>query len=239
MNLKKALLTKVAAVALLAISGGIASAADVPYVEPTPEWSWSGFYIGLHLGYGESVDVDGNWCPSECEHDFDGIEPNGAVGGVHAGYNWQMDSIVFGIEGDVSFPDWQDESENCGGDCTTTFDVDVDLLASLRGRLGFAFDQTMIYATGGVAYQEVDFEGHPGFAGNDGDLDGWGGVVGAGIEHAVGDNISLRVEGLYYFFDEDEDLDDFEEFNNEGDNDDKVEIGDAWVIRAGITWLIH
>jgi outer membrane immunogenic protein len=233
MKFRKLLLGTCAAVGLLAISGGMAGAAD--YAEPVPEWSWSGFYLGLHLGYGESTDVDGDWCPSECEFDFGDINPNGAIGGVHAGFNWQSDSLVFGVEGDVSFPDWQDTAQNCDGDCTTSGTVDVDLLASLRGRLGFAFDRTMVYATGGVAYQDADFTGQPGFAGTDVDLSGWGGVVGAGVEHAVGDDISLRVEGLYYFFDEDHDLDSFEEFT-EGD---EAEIGDAWVVRAGITWLLH
>jgi outer membrane immunogenic protein len=233
MNLKKALLTKCAAVALLAISGGIASAAD--FVEPVPEWSWSGFYLGLHLGYGEVVDVDGDWCPSECEFNFGDYDLNGAVGGVHAGYNWQMDSIVFGIEADVSFPDWNDTVNNCGnsGGCTSNATLDVDLLASLRGRLGFAFDRTMIYATGGVAYEDSEWEQRNSDP-DDYDLSGFGGVVGAGIEHAVFDNVSVRVEGLYYFFDEDEDID-----KGEFTDGDNVEISDAWVIRGGVTLLFH
>jgi outer membrane immunogenic protein len=232
MNLKKALLTKCAAVALLAISGGIASAADVPYVEPTPEWSWSGFYLGLHLGYGEA-NIDGDWCPSECEFDFGDINPNGAIGGAHAGYNWQSDSLVFGIEADVSFPDWGDREDNCDGGCTSGGNVDVDLLASLRGRLGFAFDRSMVYVTAGGAYTEGEF-GAFGTDPHDFDISGFGGVVGAGYEYAVGDDISLRVEGLYYFLDADEDID-----KGEFTDGDEVEIQDAWVVRAGITWLIH
>jgi hypothetical protein len=33
------------------------------------------------------------------------LRPDGILGGVQAGYNWQSDSLVFGIEGDISFTD--------------------------------------------------------------------------------------------------------------------------------------
>ncbi len=57
------------------------------------------------------------------------------AGGLHVGYNWQKPGgWVFGIEGDVSFAD------------------DIDYLATIRGRLGYAMDSTLIYATGGAAF---------------------------------------------------------------------------------------
>ncbi len=57
------------------------------------------------------------------------------LGGVHAGYNWQKDGpLVLGIEGDVMFGD------------------EVDYLASIRGRIGYAMGDVLLYGTGGVAF---------------------------------------------------------------------------------------
>lgn len=111
------------------------------------------------------------------------------IGGVHAGCNWQENELVYGLEGDVSFGD------------------DIDYLASVRGRLGVAVDQLLVYATAGVAFMgaEEDFEivsrRHTHKFTKDTDEVGF--VVGGGAEMKLDTNWSFGVEGLYYLFDED------------------------------------
>ncbi len=61
---------------------------------------------------------------------------SGVLAGIHLGYNWQDESRVFGIEGDA---DWADSSFR-------------DYLASVRLRLGHAFDNILVYGTAGVAF---------------------------------------------------------------------------------------
>src|SRR6266478_3906185 len=77
---------------------GPALAADLgtrppPYKAPAlmPVFSWTGFYIGVHGGWGWShmpdlLDVNGN----------------GGFGGGQVGYNYQMNNFVWGIEGDIA-----------------------------------------------------------------------------------------------------------------------------------------
>jgi outer membrane immunogenic protein len=239
MKIRNTLLSGVAALAVLGLSTGLASAADVDFV-PEDVFSWSGFYIGAHAGWG-GADVQGEWCPSECEVDFDDFDLDGGLGGLHAGFNFDMQSWLLGIEADVSFPAWHGTAHNCGGTCTSSAFAGVDALASLRARLGFTFDRSLIYVTGGVAGIWGDIEGNcSGFCGKT-ELDDVGGVVGAGFEHAVGDNVSIRAEGLWYFFNGEESLDDWDEANGFEDNDEHDEAGfdDAFVGRVGIQWLIN
>ena len=61
---------------------------------------------------------------------------NGGLFGVYAGYNWQSGPWVFGAEGDFNGV-WNDETFNILGQ---DVDVGTDYLASLRGRVGYAFD---------------------------------------------------------------------------------------------------
>jgi len=135
-------------------------------IDYAPAITWTGFYIGGNIG--------ATWPSDDLEILNDEAQ---FVGGFHAGYNWQTRSNwVIGIEGDADF----------GSD-------DFDYLASIRGRLGYAFGRTMIYGTGGVAFAAF----------NNGGLDdetGW--VAGGGMETKVRGNLSLGLEALYYNFDE-------------------------------------
>jgi outer membrane immunogenic protein len=78
----------------------------------------------------------------------------------------------------------------------------VDWLASLRGRLGMVLDPNLlVYATGGIAWTRTQTElGSSGAKRIDHVLTG--GVVGGGAEWKYNPNIALRLEGLYYIFDE-------------------------------------
>ena len=95
------------------------------------------------------------------------ISPEGIDAGGFAGYGFERDGLVLGIEGDVSFPDFS-EDEPCGAsfDCT----LDVQVLSSLRGRAGLAFGRLQVYGTAGLALGIIQTEtGLPG-SGSDSEM---------------------------------------------------------------------
>jgi outer membrane immunogenic protein len=145
-----------------AIVAGSAVAADLPpappprapvvYAPPPPVYSWTGFYIG----------INGGWGFGKSDWTFDNFSTgnfnvNGGVLGATAGFNWQSDWFVAGLEGDAD-GSWMDgKSAACvpvttnGAQCETK----NKWLATLRGRIGYAADRVLFYATGGVAFGDV------------------------------------------------------------------------------------
>lgn len=186
-----------------------AMAADL-IVSPEPEamlpssYSWSGAYIGGSVGF---VTADSDVDNILFEGVASGIAPftidsSGWLAGVTVGVNQQWDNIVVGIEGDVSWASAEGTHEDpiAGFSITTR----LQALATLRGRIGFAADQLLLYATAGLAYGSVEAEladDYPLPLGTVVTTDtqglfGW--TAGVGAELAVADNISLKAEGLYY-----------------------------------------
>jgi len=148
--------------------------APAPQVLPAPVFSWTGFYIGGHAGYG--------WAAG------DGLapDPSGALAGGQVGYNYQFsNNIVAGLEADLSAGDL---SGRIGGVRSS-----IETLGSVRARLGYAAGPVMPYVTGGFAYgsQSIDVLGleqsktHTGWA------------VGAGLEYALADHWTARAEYIY------------------------------------------
>ena len=175
-----------AALAFAGLLSGTASAADL-YV-PSPEEAivtasrdWTGFYIGAHGGY---ADFD-------AAHDGDGTDLatlNGWLGGVQAGYNFQADSLVFGVEADISAAGILE-----GSDTDHWNEEDgINGLATLRGRLGFAVGDLLLYGTAGLAVANLDTYDQAQMIG------GW--VAGVGAEYMVTDTVSLKAEYLYTNF---------------------------------------
>jgi outer membrane immunogenic protein len=210
----KRLLISTAAVALMSSVG---FAADLPMLEeapamiaPTPIASnWSGFYIGVHGGYGwGNADLDDDFNFGDNEEDFFGdSDLEGPVLGGQLGINWQFSSFVLGVEGDASWSGIDDDEDTFSDDADDFgVNAEVDWLASVRGRAGLAFDRFMVYGTGGVAFAEfsTDLEDASGIF-DDGDDDGEtevGWVAGGGVEFLVTDNVSLGAEYLHYSFDD-------------------------------------
>ena len=154
-----------------------------------PAITWAGFYVGLNAGAAFNADDNSN---------SDAV----FAGGGHVGYNWQRDSnLVLGLEGDIDAIDADD----------------VNYVASIRGRLGWAAGPALFDATGGVAFLGLDDN----FFRDD---TATGFVVGAGLDYKVRENWSVGVEGLYYNFDNVRDLDGF-------DND-----ASFWNVRARLTY---
>nr|CAD6608610.1 porin family protein [Rhizobium sp. TCK] len=171
-----------ASVAMLASTSALAADA-VEYVPEAPAavempaaFSWSGPYLGVHGGYGwgdgEALGADGNF--------------DGGRFGAFAGYNWQMSNgFVAGIEGDLNY-DWNDDA------ITATSDFETGLSGSVRGRVGYAMDRTLIFAAGGWTATNVETSGA---VEDDDTLHGW--TLGAGVDHAFTDNMFGRLEYRY------------------------------------------
>jgi outer membrane immunogenic protein len=242
--------TRLAFAGLLAFAAAYpAAAADMPVkrIPPAPAaapaFSWTGFYIGGHVGAGwgtkewtfartdieprevergyETVTVDGFTIP---RFPFGEGSVNGFLAGGQVGFNWQTGPIVLGVEAEASWTNLEGRNTCIGpGSIFTIVGVlsvacksEVDVLASLTGRVGFSFGQTMVFAKGGVAYASEEHSIRPAlaslspadvfcadtncnFKGKDDDR--WGWTFGAGVEHAFTPNWSAKVEYQFYDFD--------------------------------------
>ncbi len=212
--------------AALLIGAAPVYAADLTPSTPAPvddtmvPFSWSGFYIGANAGYGfgDNSDVSSTGKPGpNIANIATGARPgsvdldrNGFVGGGQIGYNWQMGSFVYGLEADFSGTDLKDSRDIVTGQINTglaqrnTIGSQIDYLGTVRGRLGYAFDRTLIYGTGGLAYGKTtsSFDmfapnGVKQFTDKQSDTK-VGYAIGAGVEYAVTNNISFKTEYLYY-----------------------------------------
>ena len=124
-------------------------------------------------------------------------------GGVQAGYNYVFPSrLLLGAEADITFPNFQTYADGLiftGGTAQgTTVTDQIDYIATLRGRFGYAFDHWLIYATGGFAWSQARF----GETNASGDEDlilltrtGW--TLGLGAEVAIAPDWTVRIEYLY------------------------------------------
>jgi outer membrane immunogenic protein len=168
-----------AVMAAALLSSVQAISADFDSGEPTGTYDWSGIYVGVHGGY---TSFDSTIL--SVDNDFGGM----AVGGILGG-NLQMDQFVFGLEGDLGYA-------KADGAFTAPIahTQKADYNVALRGRAGVAFDNTLLFVQGGLAW--TDYLATSGGASILADTT-MGYQFGAGIEHAVTDSITMRVDGLY------------------------------------------
>lgn len=181
---------------------------------------WTGPYIGAFGGY--------TWLDAHGEFGGDDITDGGPVDGFllggQIGYNKQIDSAVLGLEADLAYSDASGTVDAEGESAS----VDLNYLATIRGRAGIVLgesDRTLLFATAGLAIGDfdVDFEGDS--VGNT----HLGVVVGAGLEHMVTDNISIKAEYNYMKF-ESKGLD----FDGDGDSEGENISYDGHVIKLGV-----
>ncbi|RUT32697.1 porin family protein [Arsenicitalea aurantiaca] len=197
MKIAQKFLVATAATALMTAS---AFAADlyIPVEQPfipsvSAPLGWTGAYVGVHAGYGWGT-VD--WAEVAVTPETGEFDIDGWLAGVQAGYNVNLDGVVLGIEGDIAWADFSGTDEAAGG--SIDIEGQVNWLATLRGRVGFAADAFLIYGTAGVAFAGTDADLTPGTSNASNTHTGW--VVGAGVEAMVTDNISLKAEYLYHDF---------------------------------------
>jgi len=196
----------------LLLAGGQAMAADL-YVAPAAVDNFSGFYGGVHGGWGFSdaksayaiddpfnTQCGGGW---GCAVD---VDPDGGFIGFQAGYNFQLgNGFILGIEGDYSFASLHDDAVGTWGGGATEVILDVDRMASIRGRLGMDMGQWMPFITAGWGWMEGDRSAFGqnlcGISPNCKTEDSnWhsGFVVGGGLEYALTENWRLKAEYRYW-----------------------------------------
>ncbi|WP_280953003.1 outer membrane protein [Mangrovicella endophytica] len=177
-------------IALAAVASA-ASAADMIETAPAPSYDWSGFYVGVNGGYAWG-DADFAFASAGSESNTD--LTGGFIGGT-IGYNYQIQSFLIGIEGDF---DWYglDGSDSCPNDFFDC-DVDVDWLGTVRARAGYAFDNLLVFATGGLAVANVDADTPPFAEGEDFDDTYVGYTVGGGLEIGITQDWSIKAEYAY------------------------------------------
>jgi len=192
-------MTITSAVALTSLS---AYAADIYRPEPgggykdgpiyAPVTSWTGFYAGINGGYGWSAN---DHQLANTQDPFGGLSPEGGFGGGQIGYNLQRDRFVIGIETDIQGADIRDSARDAAG---ARFKSELNWFGTVRGRLGYAFDTSLIYFTGGFAYGDVNNRAiSPGgdvFKNHDTET---GYVLGGGWEYKINPAWSLKAEYQY------------------------------------------
>ena len=215
-RIRTELLATAASIALM----GSAYAADMgvpmkaPPPAPIPYTNWQGFYIGGLVGVGRSnmqvnsfangwqsktTSICGSYGAQSCADDS-----TAAIAGVEVGYDWQSRYFVYGVAADWTWTGLKRDRSFASGASIWTHSSKVEWLASFRGRMGLAVDDTLVYFTGGLALGQVKVSGQ--FADSGGvevgplniskTQAGW--VAGLGVEHKFNQNWSVKAEYLYY-----------------------------------------
>jgi outer membrane immunogenic protein len=245
--MKTSLLLSFAALGALASS---AFAADLPTKKGPPPaptivmapYSWAGFYVGVNGGYADptaklGVSAGAPWGGASPDPDWNAnangpgvaaagthnIGLHGFIGGATAGYNYQFNNVVLGVEADA---DYMNLNGSYATPKYTAFaglpsqywangSASVDSLFTIRARAGLAFDRLLLFVTGGVAFTNEKFSqsiGYtnptevitlpPTFTGNgynrgSASTTAVTGAFGGGLEYAFDNHWSLKGEYLY------------------------------------------
>jgi outer membrane immunogenic protein len=200
--MRTSLCASTAALALVAASAGLAPAfaADLNiapiYQAPAGALpTWAGAYIGLAGG--------GAWGGAALRNNATGADQaprfdlGGGLFGVTAGINAQGANSVLGLEADISATSKKGSTSEFPPNAAFSNEVREQWLSTLRGRVGYARDNWLVYATGGAALANVansivapsgtisDQQWH------------WGWTAGGGVEVKLNRDWSAKIEYLY------------------------------------------
>jgi outer membrane immunogenic protein len=219
--------------AIAALIATPAFAADMALKAPplAPEiYSWSGCHFGGTVGgaFGRSAYAgtptgdfltpepigEPSIIPNLSAITTGALNPSSVVGGGEIGCDWQINSVVIGLEGDVSGWNLSRSSALTGpGDplapgttLTSATSESSRWLATVRPRLGVARNNWLFYITGGAAFTSVTFSQSVLFSASStamagsvtSTLTGW--TAGAGVEYGLSSNWLLKAEYLYVGF---------------------------------------
>jgi outer membrane immunogenic protein len=176
-----------------------------------PMYSWQGFYVGGNVGVARQNSTCSQVDPTTygyygCSGYYgdasSSTAASGATLGGETGYDFQHRSFVYGVVGDWTWTNLHSSNSNMA--TGSDFIAKTDWLASFRGRMGVALDDTLIYLTGGLALGHIadneqyifgSFDQHS-YGQFNGIRVGW--VAGLGLEHKINANWSVKGEFLYY-----------------------------------------
>jgi outer membrane immunogenic protein len=193
---------------------GVASAADMPmkaapYAAPVRVFSWTGCYIGVHAGAGAMR-------ANNSEGSSSSDTGTGGLAGGQVGCNYQDGNWVFGAEGEGYWSGMKSTNASSFSEGPTDFFRNNNTVKnkydfSIAARAGIAFDRTLVYGKAGWVWGKFDFlstfdsdccsfNGGPFHATNSasGTLDGL--LLGVGIEHALTNNWTVKLEYNYLRF---------------------------------------
>jgi len=191
-----------------AAAGSPANAASMPYAST---YNWTGFYLGGEAGWG--------WATQQITHvtgatafpagSVDAsLDQNGPLAGVYAGYNYQMNHFLVGIDGDITTDDMTGtgrDVSSVNGDVASHSDQ-INWIATATGRVGYVENNWLLFAKGGWAwtpFSESNILRTPGggivnTSTSSGTRDGW--TVGAGLEWGFAAHWSAKLEYDYIGF---------------------------------------
>jgi outer membrane immunogenic protein len=246
-------LTVMAAAAAFVGGASIASAADLggsykdaPVASYGPGHSWAGLYIGGSagfgtgetsgkLGFGDRIDNVLDNINEEVGINFASLfqseyDVNGAIYGAHVGYNFQRGNLVFGLEAGIN-----------GSDIDGSTDVlvfgkserELDWYATATARLGYAVDKVLFYGFGGVAWGTINTTLSVPLlnASVSGESEHVGWTAGLGVEYAMTERFSVRVEYSHVDFGEETATLDLGRFSVDDEVDmsiDAIKIGASY-----------
>jgi outer membrane immunogenic protein len=188
-------------VALAALASLPARAADMTPIAPRAtsgyipaQFLWTGFYLGAGIGYG--------WGTSTFTDPFSGMtaspSPKGFLVGGVAGINYQISSVVLGVETDFTGVWAKSSAVDSTGNALETR---IFWTSSITGRLGWALDRLLIYGKGGVGFDyDRDTVTTPANASSIGSVYRVAWTIGGGLEYAVTEHWTARVEYDYFKF---------------------------------------
>jgi outer membrane immunogenic protein len=154
---------------------------------------WNGAYIGASAGYGWSkIDTDATLILTATSEKLHGYFLGGQLG-----YNWQFNSNwVIGIEGDWSAANLNTIGPDPDVGLTADTEYKVSSFGTVRGRIGYALDRTLWYGTGGWGWADTRIGiNNPFFLSQHKTQSGW--VAGGGVEYALNNNWSVKLEYLH------------------------------------------
>jgi outer membrane immunogenic protein len=213
--MKRLLLGLIAAIVLAtthAFAADLWAPPPMPYKAPppppTPAWDWTGFYLGIDVGAAWATDtvsptVADPTGPTGTFPRSNKLSTSGPLGGATIGFNYQLSSFVFGIEGDIGALALANSVADSGSGSLVEIDsINNGWYGDATGRLGFAFGPALIYGKGGWAYfggQGSTTTGAPGYSVTQtGSFTGW--TYGGGLEYRLGGPWSAKIEYLHFAF---------------------------------------
>jgi outer membrane immunogenic protein len=176
----------------------VTKAAPASWADTTPApVNWTGVYLGVNGGF---TFGGSDWTDSVTGASSNIFNTSGFVFGGTLGANYQAGSWVFGVELDASAADLNG-SANCTpaalvaavGNCSAK----IDMVGTVAGRLGVAFDRLLVYGKAGGAWTNDTYNlttAGLSFTANE---TRWGWVLGAGVEYAFADAWSWKLEYDY------------------------------------------
>lgn len=180
-------------------------------------YNWTGYYIGASVG-GAVSSTAFDWTANPAGFPISAADlvaasigsagASSAIGGGEIGVNLQAGSFVVGLEADYGFLHLKHtRTDNLArfGYANSPLEesVDIDGIATVRGRLGYAFDRLLIYGTAGIAFAHLNYRDAVFFGStattNGVSRDIWenGVVFGGGVEWALGKNWTTKVSYLH------------------------------------------